>query len=460
MAKPIPEEHLKAIEDVLRDHPDGASLSSISDALSNQTPLRTLQYRLRHLVDQGRVLVQGDRRGARYWLSTMSHPPVKETLEKEDVSLSTEGKEIQRLVSQPLFARKPIGYDRKFLDAYRPNKTAYLQKEHRDRLHAIGAVPYASQPAGTYARKILDRLLIDLSWNSSRLEGNTYSKLDTKWLIEFGKAAEGKDRLEAQMILNHKEAIEFLVSSADEIDFNRRTILSLHALLANNLLPNPQSAGRLRSIAVGIHQSTFLPLEVPQLIEEYFDQILDTARAISDPFEQSFFVLVHMPYLQPFEDVNKRLSRLAANIPLIKMNLIPLTFSDLPRDLYTQSILGVYELNRIELLRDAYLLAYQRAADAYAAVRQILGEPDPFRFNYRDELREVVRAVVTNQNNRQAALKYVETWAATNVPESDRIQFVEVVATELLSLHEGNFARYRLRPSEFDAWQKVWERNY
>jgi Fic family protein len=118
------------------------------------------------------------------------------------------------------------------------------------------------------------------------------------------------------MILSRKDAIEFLVGAADEIGFNRYTILNLHALLADNVLADPAAAGWLRCIAVGIERSVFHPLEVPQLVEESFDQILATAAAITDPFEQAFFVMVHLPYLQPFDDVNKRVSRLAANISL------------------------------------------------------------------------------------------------------------------------------------------------
>ena len=118
---------------------------------------------------------------------------------------------------------------------------------------------------------------------------------------------------------------------------------------------------------------------MPPLIEACFDQILAAASAIRDPFEQSFFVMVQLPYLQPFDDVNKRVSRLAANIPLIKANLSPLSFEDVPRDLYTEAVLGVYELRRVELLRDVFIWAYQRSAARYAAVRQSLGEPDPFR---------------------------------------------------------------------------------
>jgi hypothetical protein len=98
------------------------------------------------------------------------------------------------------------------------------------------------------------------------------------------------------MILNHKDAIEFLVNSAGEIGFNRYTILNLHAILANNLLQDETAAGRLRRIAVGIEKSAFHPLEIPQLIEECFGQILATANAINDPFEQALFVIVNLPY--------------------------------------------------------------------------------------------------------------------------------------------------------------------
>jgi Fic family protein len=461
MAKPIPEKDLEVIEKIVEGQPDAVGLQFISAAINDRIPRRTLQYHLRYLVDEGRLVAEGERRGAKYRASgpaggTEENDPAE--AEAGFVPLSQKGKDIQRAVAQPLIARKIVGYDRNFLDKYRPNKSFYLSPKERKLLQSIGAVPMGPQPAGTYARQILDRLLIDLSWNSSRLEGNSYSLLDTRRLIEFGKKAEGKEKLEAQMILNHKDAIEFLVDSADEIGFNRYTVLNLHGLLAVNLLSNPRAAGRLRHIAVGISQSTFLPLEAPQVIEECFDQILHTASAIADPFEQSFFTMVHLPYLQPFEDVNKRVSRLAANIPMIKNNLIPLTFADVPRDLYTQAILGVYELNRTELLRDIYLWAYQRSAERYAAVRQIQGEPDPFRLKYRDEIKRVVSTIVQSQYDRKAAYKHLEKWAAENIPAADRLQFVEIIELELLSLHEGNFARYRIRPSEFDAWQKIWDR--
>ncbi|MGA2128093.1 MAG: Fic family protein [Xanthobacteraceae bacterium] len=274
---------------------------------------------------------------------------------------------------------------------------------------------------------------------------------------ELGEEAEGRARLEAQMILNHKDAIEFLVGAADEIGFNRYTILNLHALLANNLLADPTAAGRLRYIAVGIERSTFHPLELPQLIEESFDQVLATAAAIIDPFEQAFFAMVQLPYLQPFDDVNKRVSRLAANIPLIKGNLSPLSFAEVPRQTYTEAVLGVYELTRIDLLKDVFIWAYERSAARYAAVRQSLGEPDPFRLRYRDQLRDLIGDVVRARVARKDAARRIAAWSKTAIDPADRRRFAELAETELTSLHEGNFARYRIRPAEFAAWRRVWE---
>ena len=457
MARQIPEKDLRAIIDVAIGHHDGLSAKQLHEALGGAMALRTLQYRLKHLVENGRLAQEGGARAARYRIPIARETSgAVEAPGKQSVLMSKAGQAIRKYVRKAPESRKPVGYDRTFLDSYRPNETFYLSDEERTHLHKIGKPQIGEQPAGTYARQILDRLLIDLSWNSSRLEGNTYSLLDTRRLIDFGQAAEGKDRLETQMILNHKDAIELLVTEANEIGFNRHTIQNLHAMLAYNLLPDPDAPGRLRQMVVGITGSVFHPLEVPQIIEECFDRILALAHAIEDPFEQAFFVLVQIPYLQPFDDVNKRVSRLSANIPLIKANLSPLSFQDVPDDLYTQAVLGVYELKQIELLKDVFIWAYGRSAARYAAVRQSLGEPDPMKLRYRDQLREIIASVVLGTMGRKDAIVYIAKWANDHIVADDREAFREMAETELLSLHEGNFARYRIRPSEYQAWQEVW----
>lgn len=461
MANKVPEDALKKLLDVVADHPDGIAAPGIAEKLTEGIPRRTLQYRLKQLVNKGQLQMEGSGRWARYRPATRDGlATAEQDAQDRDygdvIALSDEAIAIRDYVQQPVAARKPVGYNQDFLDQYQPNTSFYLGEEDRKRLERLGKPQTSTQPAGTYAKLILNRLLIDLAWNSSRLEGNTYSLLDTKRLIEFGEEATGRDHVEAQMILNHKDAIEFLVGSVEEVDFNTYTLLNLHALLSNNLLADPAASGRLRYIAVGIEKSAFHPLELPQRIEECFNQLLAKASEIEDPFEQAFFVMVHIPYLQPFDDVNKRVSRLAANIPLIRKNLSPLAFTDVPQRAYTDAVLGVYELNDTTLLKDVFLWAYERSAAQYAAVRQSLGDPDPFRLRYRTEIRDAVAQVIRSKLGRREAAGQITKLAKNAIAAEDRHTFATVVEDELLGLHEGNFARFQVRPSEFQEWRSIW----
>lgn len=438
-----------------------AALEEIARRLAEPLPRRTLQRRLALLVAQGRLVGRGERAGRRYFAAEGAAPMAQETAlppanAEGGIPISSAGREIKRSVVRSLLVRRPVGYDGSFLEQYVPNATAYVPQTLRRKLAEMGRTDGQAQPAGTHFRQVLDRVLIDLTWNSSRLEGNTYSLLETQRLLEHGEGIEGKETAEAQMILNHKAAIELLAEQAGEIGFNRYTLCNLHAALSENLLEDPAGCGRLRTRPVGITGTVFMPLAVPQTIEDRFDQFLSKAAAIEDPFEQAFFAMVHIPYLQPFDDVNKRVSRLAANIPLVRCNLSPLSFVDLPRDDYVHGLLGVYELNRVELLRDVFAWAYGRSCARYAAVRQTLGQPNPFRLRHRELLRAAVAGVVCGGLDKKAAAAYVRT-AAEKLPDpNDRVRFAEMAETELTSLHEGNFARYRVRPAEFAAWRATW----
>ncbi|VAW88003.1 Huntingtin interacting protein E-like protein [hydrothermal vent metagenome] len=367
------------------------------------------------------------------------------------IPLSADSRDILAYIDQVTAARKPVAYQQDFLDAYQPNKTSYLPESLRRQLRKMGNTEQAQLPAGTYSRAILNRLLIDLSWASSHLEGNTYTRLDTQELIENGQVAQGKEAIETQMILNHKAAIELLVDNVDSIGFNRYTLLNLHSALSENLLPNPADEGRVRQHRVEIGKSVFQPLSIPTRIGEVLDIVLEKANQISDPFEQSFFVMVHIPYLQPFADVNKRTSRLLANLPLIRANLCPLTFLDVPERAYSRAILGVYELTRIELLRDLYVWAYERSTQEYLAVKQNLVEPDPLRLAYRDVIKHTIRTVITLPDKEPISV--IDQALGEQVCEDDRDNVKVLVIDELRRLHEGLLARYNLRPSEFLQWQ-------
>ncbi len=213
------EEYLQAIEAEVRHYPNGASVREIAQALGTGMSRRTLQYRLRHLVNAGRLHRTGERRAVKYQVGA---PGQASSAGNADfVPVTAPVVEIQVYVRQPQTKRKPVGYNRDFPGAYYPNGSAYFTASERDHLCTVGSPLSGGLPAGTYAKQILGRLLIDLSWNSSRLEGNTYSLPDTFHLINFGEEVPGKNRFEAQMILNHKDAIEYLVDGASVVGFNR-----------------------------------------------------------------------------------------------------------------------------------------------------------------------------------------------------------------------------------------------
>jgi fido (protein-threonine AMPylation protein) len=457
-----------SLADLLADAPpggEGISREELGDAYARHSggrlPTRTLVRRLRGLVAEGRVELVGQGPSTRYRLrspaaDTPARDPerasVPKLAEEPYVPLTLDGSAVRDLIRRPIMERQPVGYDRGWLEAYRPGLDWLLPEAMRAELHTLGRTPDPDRPAGTYARTILTRLLVDLAWASSHLEGNTYSRLDTQVLIEFGQRAEGKDAEEAQMILNHKRAIELLVDNIDEIDFAPSAVRAIHAALSENLLGDPADEGRERDREVRIGGTVYVPTSIPHVITEAFAILLDKAAAIPDPFEQAFFTMVHLPYLQPFADVNKRTSRLVANIPLIRANLVPLSFIDVPVRAYIDGTLAVYELRRVELLRDVFMWAYGRSCAQYRVVRDATAQPDPIRLRYRDALETVVQDVV--RGSVVPSTPWIAAWARANaVPVTDVVAFVERAMGMLLGLNEATATRARLRPSEYIAWR-------
>ena len=460
MPKSILPQELDRLVELISIHSKGIGIEALLQAIDENMSRRTLQRRLALLISQDRIQTSGESRALRY----LSTPLVMETSieqHKNDsnqtssevyVPTSPKGDAIKAYVRQPRQLRSPVGYKMEFLEQYHPNQTTYLPQSLRDQLHALGRSPAKQTPAGTFARDILNRLLIDLSWASSQLEGNTYSRLDTERLIEFGQVAEGKDALETQMILNHKDAIEYLVHDPEHANLTPDTIIALHAFLSDGLMADPSACGRIRRRAVEIGSSVYLPIALPQRLEELFGIVIQMAAEIQDPFEQAFFLMVHLPYLQPFEDVNKRVSRLAANIPFIRHNLCPLSFIDVPQQAYVDAMIGVYELNRIELLRDVFVWAYERSCQQYVALKQNLVPPDIFRLRYRQALTEVVVAIV--RSDEAATDATVRSRIPKAVTDTDKDHFIGLALVEFQTLHTGNVVRYGIRPLEFAAWHE------
>lgn len=416
----------QAVLDYIADHP-GAGREDIRRHVAPEVSAPTLWRVLKRLVDGGRLEVSGKARATGYSLAGAAV--------------------IRAHLQTPYNRRKPAAYDKQFLDRYIPNKTFYLSEAARRRLHQAGRPEPPALPAGTYARRILERLLVDLSWASSRMEGNTYDILQTERLIRFGEEAAGKDRKEALMILNHKEAIQYVVDNLDAITISRPDVFSIHALLADGLLADPAMAGRLRRMPVGITHSSYRPLGDQYEIEEEFGILIEKAAAIADPFEQCFFLLVHIPYLQAFADINKRTSRIASNIPLLKADLAPMSFLTMDDGAYIDGLIGIYELNNVSLLRQVYIDAYLASAENYRVLRAEVESPEKAALAYRDFVRKAVRrSVLEWKALRPDDIRAMA--AEEGIPEADREPVVDYIGEQFRGLHEGNVIRYRLRPED------------
>ncbi|MXW86082.1 MAG: Fic family protein [Boseongicola sp. SB0673_bin_14] len=352
---------------------------------------------------------------------------------------------VRRHLETPPDRRPPVGYDISFLEDYVPNRTSYIGAGDRETLGNVGTPP-PGRPGAT-DRRVLERYMIDLSWASSRLEGNTYSLLETERLVRFGEAAEGRTREETTMVLNHKRAVGHIRPDPDVPPVSAWTLRSVHALVSAELLPDPMWEGALRTHEVRIGGSAYMPPNDPHVIAQAFETLAEKAAAISDPFEQSFFLCVHVPLLQAFEDCNKRTSRVAASIPLLKAGLSPLSFFETRHRDYVDGLLGVYELGDISLAREVFVDSYLATADRYWFPTVSQGAVSRLAIEHRAFIERAVRQLVLEHGGFDRAA--AETMCARE-GVGERAKVVEAVRKAVEGLHEGNVVRYGLSPENLE----------
>lgn len=212
------------------------------------------------------------------------------------------------------------------------------------------------------------KFLVDFSCASSILEGGTYSLLDTQALIEYGEKALGKPLADAFLVLNHKNAFEFMF---DNRHLDLETMKEVHRRLTSNhglaeLRGTPhfleeEKCGLVREYEeVNIAQSTYSPPIRPgtKYIGKMLDKVIRTANEIDDPIQSAFYIMTRVPYLQPFNDGNKRTSRVMCNIPLLNAGLPPISFVDFSKRDYIVSMLAFYELGDISMASKCFCDAY------------------------------------------------------------------------------------------------------
>lgn len=328
-----------------------------------------------------------------------------------------------------------------WLKAYQPNKTFYLPSSVRQDLLTAGKRSKRNDPLGIYARQIYNRLAIDLSFNSSRLEGNTYSLSDTQRLVLEGKSAEGKLEEEKAMILNHKEAIRYLVDNAPKLKVNRETICTLHYLLADGFV-EPRFAGKVKDHG----------------LQTQLERIVGKGALIEDPFEQSLFLLVHVTYLQAFTDVNKRTGRLSANIPLIKNNLVPLSFNDVEREDYASAIIAVYELQDVRPIIDLFIFSYMRTCAMYDSTVKAIGF-DEIRVRYRYQRRGLISEIIQQKIVGSHLKEFIDSKSLEIVEEKDRNAFVEDLWEDLKEIDRSRIAGLGITPEQLSEWLEINPKN-
>ncbi len=432
--QPLHSSREEAIALHLAGHTRSMSAAEIADLYGwNPAERHRLKYLLAKGRDKGFLLMEGDKRHARWSAS----PELR----------------LQALRSQmamPLEQRPRVGYDPGFLAEYKPNQTFYLTATQRQRLAQRCRPGDAVFTAlGPHDQSLF---LCGLSFASSSLEGNGYDLAATEKLLLDGMEKEGASSTETTMILNPHDSVRYLVDNitcpprANDVCVSSRDIKTLHGILSADLLKDPMMCGNIRTGPVLIKHSSYIPLSIGTEIERAMQEVISKATLIADAYEQSFFLLVHLPYLQPFEDCNKRTARVACNIPLLRGGIVPMSWMDISQASFIDGLMGVYERCNSSLLAEVFTDGYLRSIERFDVMRRSC-EPDPVAVMYRSEIRSMVRSVVLDGP--------VEIPA--EIEDAHRARFIELAQVELDLLRKaqpGAIVRMRLGDGDVARWRE------
>jgi len=301
-------------------------------------------------VQQGDIVVEGKARATRYRLSDQAHllmPLDLETYFADDVD--------QRHV-QTSFNFRLIREQLPAVRLFTEEEDAHLQE-----LQAAFRQNVSDMTMNEY-RKEMERLGIDLSWKSSQIEGNTYSLLETERLLRERKTANGKSKEEAVMLLNHKDALRFVLDNPDYLQkLTVSHIEDIHQLLTKEL-----SVDRgLRHRRVGITGTNYHPLDNEFQIREAMHDTCELINSKENIFEKALLALLLLSYIQPFSDGNKRTARITGNAMLIANGYCPLSFRTVDAVDYKKAMLVFYEQNNLHAFKRIFIDQFEFAVGEY-----------------------------------------------------------------------------------------------
>ena len=301
-------------------------------------------------VQNGNIVVEGKARATRYRLSYRAHLLMPLNLDTY-FALDVDERQVQTSFNFELI-REQLPKVRLFTD----EETVRLQQLHTEfRQHV------SDMSANEY-RKEMERLGIDLSWKSSQIEGNTYSLLETERLLRESKTADGKTKEEAVMLLNHKDALRFVLDNPDYLQtLSVRHIENIHQLLTKELSIDKG----IRHRRIGITGTNYHPLDNEFQIREAMHDMCDLINGKENIFEKALLALVLLSYIQAFSDGNKRTARITSNAILIANGYCPLSFRSVDSVDYKKAMLIFYEQNNLYAFKQIFIEQFEFAVREY-----------------------------------------------------------------------------------------------
>ncbi|MHA8083657.1 Fic family protein [Aquirufa sp. A-Brett2-15D] len=333
----------------VKDHPQCAS-SEILEGLDLPISVITLRRSLQGLCIKGQLTKIGELKGSRYIIS-----PGFAVLSPVDVG-DYFSKEIDDRTIQASFNLDLISETLKNLALFTETETLFLnsfQAKHTSNAAKLSPDGY---------KKELERLAIDLSWKSSQIEGNTYSLLETERLLKDKETAAGKTKDEAIMLLNHKDAIDFIIQNPTYVNpLTVSSIEDIHSILAKEL----DIARNLRNSRVGISGTNYTPLDNEFQIKEALTEMCQLINVKQNVFEKALLVLVLISYIQPFLDGNKRTARIISNAILLNNGYCPISFRTIDSLEYKKAMLVFYEQTNIQPFKRIFMDQFEFAVNTY-----------------------------------------------------------------------------------------------
>lgn len=348
--------------------------------------------------------------------------------------------------SIPSHARPKVNFDPMRIRSYEPDKAPWLQNEARELMRKSAGTTSVDIDPSTYTREIAERFLIEMSWASSALEGNTYSLPETEALIKYAEVAGGKSELEVQMILNHKQAIGWVIDNVSDIEITPETTMRLHAMLMRSLV-RQNNLGAIRREPVSILNSAYVPSADNAELSMSVAELCWKVSKARDPYEASFALLAGIAYLQPFIDGNKRTARLLSNIPLLKAGLPPISFIGIGRAEYGIGMTTWYELGDTSYLSRTISEGYALTAPSYVVASATKRVPRSVEIRMRTRLDRAVSDFLTAAaDDAQLSPVGFATDAFSDLDESDLAIIVESFEDVIDTVNEVNCIAYGVDP--------------